>query len=273
MSKPATLKDYNIWCKEFLQIDFDDETSRNRYETNLNIAYLAAENHSFFQVLERKLEEWSESYEKATQSELLMSKLNFKLMKKTYESSIDKSFRINILWNDSFPAEPKKGWVTPRNLHSYFNDGIRGYLVCRFIDGPRFIAEKLKDYAKSLGLKSRFYSQEREEGYYAYHFYVTIEVAFIDESFKKVQSEIEIEIQITTQLQEVLKNLTHQFYQVNRLKPEKLSKWKWDYNTNRFRVSYISHTLHLLESIIVEIRDNKIDTTQLIEDLEKDPNA
>jgi hypothetical protein len=102
---------------------------------------------------------------------------------------------------------------------------------------------------------------------------VTIDVSFIDELFKKVNSKIEVEIQLTTQLQEVLKNLTHQFYQVNRLKPSRTSKWKWDYKTNRFRVGYLSHTLHLLESIIVEIRDNKTETIQLSEDSEKDLNA
>ncbi|MEH1892195.1 MAG: hypothetical protein V7K92_23010 [Nostoc sp.] len=273
MRKSETFEEYKSWCGEFLQTDFDDDTSRNRYETNLNIAYLAAESHVFFETLKKKFDEWSEDYKKATDSELLMSPFNLKVVKKTYESAVDKSFRINVLWNEDFPKEPKKGWVTSRNLHFYFNDGVRGYIVCRFIDGPKFIAERLKKYAKSLGLKSHFYSQEREEGYYAYHFYVTIHIPFIDESFKRIVSEIEVEIKLTTQLQEVLKNLTHQFYEVNRLKPGKTSKWKWDYRTNRFRVGYISHTLHLLESIIVEIRDNKTETSELSEDSEKDPNA
>jgi ppGpp synthetase/RelA/SpoT-type nucleotidyltranferase len=201
-----------------------------------------------------------------------MNRSNLKLVKKPYESAIDKSFRINALWNDGFPNEPKKGWVTPRNLHFYFNDGIRSYLVCRFIDGPRFIAEQLTNYAKSLGLKSRFYSQERDEGYYAYHFYVTINVYFIDESFKKVNSEIEIEIQLTTQLQEVLKSLIHEFYQANRLKQSSNSKWKWEYKTNRFRVGYISHALHLLESIIVEIRDGSSETKHSSEKSEYNTN-
>jgi ppGpp synthetase/RelA/SpoT-type nucleotidyltranferase len=272
MKKPGTLEEYKDWCREFLQVNFDDDTSRTRYETNLNIAYLAAESHIFFEHLDRKLEEWSNHYEKTTNSQLLMNQSNLKLVKKPYESAIDKSFRINALWNDDFPKEPKKGWVTPRNLHFYFNDGIRGYLVCRFIDGPRFIAEQLRDYAKNLGLKSRFYSQERDEGYYAYHFYVTIGVSFIDESFKKVNSEIEIEIQLTTQLQEVLKNLTHQFYQANRLKPSSSSKWKWEYKTINFRIGYISHTLHLLESIIIEIRDGQLETKDASEKSEYNSN-
>ncbi|MGB3760985.1 MAG: hypothetical protein WBA07_32210 [Rivularia sp. (in: cyanobacteria)] len=266
MSNPETLEDYKSWCREFLNVDFDDEASKNRYEINILNAHLAANNHSFFQLLDRKLEECSDSYEQMTNSELFISPVNFKLVQKTYDSAVDKSFRTNILWNDNFPEEPKKGWVTPINLHSYFNDAVRGYLICRFIDGPRFIAKQLGKYAKSLGLKSRFYSQEREEGYYAYHFYVTIEVPFLDESFKKVNSQIEIEIQLTTQLQEVLKELTHQFYQVNRLRSDNNSKWKWNYKTNGFKLSYVSHTLHLLESIIIEIRDNKTDVNQLNED-------
>jgi hypothetical protein len=61
MKKPKTFEEYKTWCREFLEIDFDDDTSRTRYETNLNIAYLTAENHVFFKTLEKKLEEWSEA--------------------------------------------------------------------------------------------------------------------------------------------------------------------------------------------------------------------
>jgi hypothetical protein len=68
---------------------------------------------------------------------------------------------------------------------------------------------------------------------------------------------VEIEIQITTQLQEVLRSLTHKFYEAQRLQvvPDK-GKWKWDFKSNRFKVGYLSHTLHLLESVILESRDS-----------------
>ncbi|ACK66320.1 conserved hypothetical protein [Rippkaea orientalis PCC 8801] len=268
MKKPQTLTEYKDWCRESLQVDFDDERTQTRYEINLNNAYFKAINHNFIKTLNKQLEDWSNEYEIITNSQLLMNQSSLNLVRKPYESAIDKSFRINVLWNKSFPNEPKKGWVTDKNLYSYFNDTIRGYLVCRFIDGPRFIAEQLTNYAKNLGLKSRFYSQERDEGYYAYHFYVTIDMSFVDESFREFKSELEIEIQLTTQLQEVLKSLTHQFYQTNRLKTNQNdSKWKWEYQTNQFKVSYISHTLHLLESIILEIRDSKINHQKITKQL------
>jgi hypothetical protein len=65
---------------------------------------------------------------------------------------------------------------------------------------------------------------------------------------------------VTTQLQEVLRGLTHTFYEEQRAtESRKTSKWKWEVRTNRFRVSYLSHTLHLLEAIILEARDEMKD--------------
>jgi hypothetical protein len=33
-------------------------------------------------------------------------------------------------------------------------------------------------------------------------------------------------------------------------------KWKWEFESSRFKVGYLSHTLHLLESVILEARNN-----------------
>jgi ppGpp synthetase/RelA/SpoT-type nucleotidyltranferase len=185
-----------------------------------------------------------------------MEKTNPILLQKPYASAVDKSFRVNVLWNENFPEPPKKGWVTTDNLHYYFNDTIRCCVVCKFIDGPRFVTDKLMLYAKNIGLERRRYSQERDDGYYAYHYYVKFPVKTVDRNWQEVESDIEVEIQITTQLQDILRSLTHNFYQANRLTPDDdSSKWKWDFKSNRFRVSYLSHTLHLLESIILESRN------------------
>jgi hypothetical protein len=76
---------------------------------------------------------------------------------------------------------------------------------------------------------------------------------------------VEVEIQLTTQLQEVLRSLTHPFYEAERLlrNPDK-GKWKWDFSSGRFKVGYLSHTLHLLESVILETRD-KVRSERVVE--------
>jgi ppGpp synthetase/RelA/SpoT-type nucleotidyltranferase len=255
MKKPEDITEYKAWIHDHLHADFDNETSRTLYETNINIAQIAIEEHEFFRDLSEKLEEWASSYQAKTGTVLLMTESAPAMEKKEYESAVNKSFRANILKNDRFPDAPEMGWITPKNLYTSFNDAIRGTIVCRFIDGPAYLATKLTEYARSLGLNNKFYSQERDDGYYAYHFYVFIPVKLIDETFRQFEANMEVEIQITTQLQEVLRTLTHKFYEVNRLKPQiNDAKWKWDFKSNRFKVSYLSHTLHLLESIIIESR-------------------
>ena len=185
-----------------------------------------------------------------------MSKQKVELLKKPYESVINKSFRKNILWNNRFPKPPEYGWVTPDNVFSTINDIFRTSFVCKFIDGPKYVTNKLKDFSQYLNLENYSYTHERDEGYYAYHFYVKYPVDIIDEKWSTITVNITFEIQITTQLQEVLKELTHQYFESSRIDPNISDlKWKWEYDSPRFRSGYMCHTLHLLEAIIIDLRD------------------
>ena len=97
------------------------------------------------------------------------------LSTKPFKSVIDKSFRFNVLWNKKFPVEPQKyGWTTPDNIYSNINDLVRTCLVCKFIDGPDFLIKKLQEFSKTRGRACKTYSQSREEGYYAHHFYTLL---------------------------------------------------------------------------------------------------
>lgn len=254
---PKTLAEYFAWAVNTLGTDFMEDKNKRVYEVNINNYFNTISNHDFFKGLQPELEKWDAEYHRTTTTHLLMERVVPPLLQKPYSSAVDKSFRVNILWNEEFPKPPKKGWVTAENLHAYFNDVIRCCIVCKFIDGPRFITERLMKYANTAGLGRRQYSQERDEGYYAYHFYVAFPVTLVDKEWQATDSQVEIEIQVTTQLQEVLRSMTHNFYAQSRLEPdEDFSKWKWEFTTNRFRVGYLSHTLHLMEAIILESRDN-----------------
>ncbi len=257
MKKPRTIPEYIRWAKNILSVDFKDVRNERLYNVNIDTAYNFVSSHRFFVELPTLLEQWSFNYERRTKSHLLMSNTKFELVKKSYLSAIDKSFRKNVLWNKKYPKHPEMGWVTPENLFKYFNDGIRGTMVCKFIDGPSFLIKKLSGWAKYCNIKSTWYTQEKDEGYYAYHFYTTFEVDLLDINWLTQKAEIEVEIQITTQLQEVLRNLTHQFYEQRRISPiEHNTGWKWNYKSSQFRASYLSHSLHLLEAYIVQARDD-----------------
>jgi hypothetical protein len=68
---------------------------------------------------------------------------------------------------------------------------------------------------------------------------------------------IEIELQLTTQLQEIVYKLTHEVYTaVRHQEHTDRDRWKWEYKTRRFRAGYLGHTLHMLEGLIAEMRDS-----------------
>ena len=68
--------------------------------------------------------------------------------------------------------------------------------------------------------------------------------------------EIEVELQVTTQLQELIRSLLHVHYEKRRKEHEALEEqWQWDYKSDEFATNYLGHILHYVEGMIVEVRD------------------
>lgn len=267
VKKPDSLDEYYAWAENEIACPFRDPKVERLFDTNLISVFQTVTKHPFFIGFSNKAKEWEAYYESKTKSELFMGKNSPELIVKPYTSVVEKTFRQNILWNKAYPSEPKNGWYTFQNVYSRLNDLVRGTLVCRFLDGPSFIADQIQNYANEHGLKCRKYSQEREDGYYAFHVYVSFPVTVVDSGWNEENILVEVEIQVTTQLQEVLRVLTHKFYESQRLEmSDDKGKWKWDFASNRFKVGYLSHTLHLLESIILESRENVLGGSLSIED-------
>jgi len=257
MSKPKDVKEYLEWAKNNLDTSFDDQKTESVYDTNMNNIFNSVSEHQFFVGFSNISKDWQKEYEVKTKTALFMDNEEPKLLIKPFESTVEKTYRFNILWNREFPQQPDQGWVDQHTIYTHLNDLVRGSLVCRFIDGPAFVADSIENYAKGLGLESRQYTQERDDGYYAYHVYVKFPVSIFNLDWERFDVLIEIEIQITTQLQEVLRSLTHKFYESQRLKDTSDDgKWKWEFSSSKFKVGYLSHTLHLLESVILESRDS-----------------
>lgn len=256
MKRPENLDEYLIWAEKEISCQFNDPKIQRLYDTNLITIFNTVSQHPFFIGFSNKAEEWEGYYEGKTNSSLFMDNNNPSLRKKPYSSAVEKTYRHNILWNRAYPNPPHNGWYTFQNIYSRLNDLVRGTLVCRFLDGPSFIASEIQRYAEEHNLKCRKYSQERDDGYYAFHVYVSFPATIIDSSWNEENIHAEVEIQVTTQLQEVLRTLTHKFYESQRLLVSNdKGKWKWDFSSSRFKVGYLSHTLHLLESIILESRE------------------
>ncbi|OIT16262.1 hypothetical protein BL243_12305 [Ralstonia solanacearum] len=250
-----TEDEYITWTSE-MGWDWGQKT-QTLFGLNSRSAQLAAQEHPFFSGLASDLKLWEDQELKRTGASLLMNLDPPKLESKPYGSVRNKSYRKNHLLNTKFPNEPDSGWITPENVFEKINDLVRGTLVCKYVDGPQRLAQLLTDRAQALDLRSKFDAEGREQGYYAYHFYVYIPVDVANDQMETATKELSVEVQLSTQLQEVLRKVTHDFYEEVRDQIEEdAGRWKWEIETNRFRAGYVSHTLHLLEAIIVQLRND-----------------
>lgn len=175
---------------------------------------------------------------------------------KPYASVITKLFRVNELKNKCYPSEPSDGWATFDNCYSRFKDIFRTTIVVKYIDGVQYVIDELKKHCdnSSQVLDCCCDLEARDEGYYAAHFCIKMKTP---ECMNRIGvGSIWLEIQITTQLQDVIKKLLHKHYEINRIDLDQESKknWKWDYTSKEFSVNYLGHILHYLEGIIADLR-------------------
>lgn len=249
-------EEYKTWLYETHHIDLNDRRYKTFYELNATRALDTVQQHAFFVDLDKFLLETESLYDENGSFGLLMGKNEVKLFKKPFESVINKSFRKNIAFNRRFPAPPMDGWLLPENWFASFDDLIRGTIVTKYIDAPEFLSSRMQGYATKNGLEASVTSRESDSGYYAYHFYLTVPMEMAAVDMNPMDTNVKIEIQITTQLQEILRKLTHGFYEELRLDPlQDKRAWKWDFQSPRFQASYLGHTLHLLEGVIVQLKN------------------
>ncbi len=64
-----------------------------------------------------------------------------------------------------------------------------------------------------------------------------------------------VELQITTQLQEVLRQFSHEFYEKMRMTNKQSEiPWQWRYKEDEFFANYLGHMLHNIEGMIMDVR-------------------
>lgn len=138
------------------------------------------------------------------------------------------------------------------------HDIIRTSFIVKYLDGVKFLDQKFSLLSHELGCKYNCEYEAHDDGYYAAHVAVVIEMPIVDMNWKDSMHPIEVEIQITTELQEMVKNLLHKYYEDNRRKVlPKDYKWQWDYHSEQFVPNFLGHISHYLEGMIVEIRDKQ----------------
>ncbi len=125
------------------------------------------------------------------------------------------------------------------------------------MDGVQFLADRMASVWEMHGARCSVFLEARQEGYYAAHVYGRQEFVVPKVSLGTEQINVTAEIQITTQLQEVIRRLLHRYYEERRRAPAKQVKWQWDHSSDEFVANYLGHILHYVEGMIMEIREKQ----------------
>jgi hypothetical protein len=240
------------------ELGFSDFANAERsYAFNLRVAQSAISACGAMAGFVSALKDMSKRYA-GGRSSLLFYPSDFgqeiRLLTKPFASVVQKLYRSNVVFNRQFPNPSRQGYIVPRNLYEQVDDLVRGRIVCKYMDGPRFVCQELERHCNSVGLDSSYRELSTDAGYYAWHFYfrVPVELA-LEGGIEEIK--MWVEIQISTQLAEVLTALTHELYETRRLGRADQS-WKWDAASREFRSAYLGHGLHLLEGIIQNLKDD-----------------
>lgn len=254
---PQTIGKYLGWLKKEHHVEIG-EREKNHYDS---VAHKVRQEFSlshFWSELTGSLGKFDQEFQLKTGYPLLMPNYQPDLHVKPFDSFVLKTFRKNILENDMFPEEPQDGWILPTNWFSRIHDIVRTLLIAKYFDGVAFLIDKIDTLSKECSMPCQVVYEAREEGYYAVHLYVqqVFEIPKVTWDTERVA--FSVEIQITTQLQEVIRRLLHTYYEERRRMPKKsFEKWQWDYRCDEFCVNYLGHILHYVEGMIMEIREKQ----------------
>ena len=248
---------YLFLYRRYKGIDLVDKKTRVYFESALSSLKTKIDESRLVEYISQFLEEIDTEHYHTTGFGLLMRDHNYTGVFKLYPSVVNKTYRLCI--DDKGAYLDPENWVTPSQWLLKINDLARSTIVCRYADSLEYLSERLVKKLQDIGFTSTFKRMSKTRGYYAYHVDVKIPVDYLDYGTGDVISDFaSFEIQITTQLQEVLYDLTHSLYEDIRVHKVKLDNdWEWKLDSPLFKAAYISHTLHLLEADIVSLRKEK----------------
>ncbi len=256
--KPKNIKEYREWLKAELGVEISHRDEMH-YDSATAKVKRDFEQSAFWINLVKNYEEFDSQYQLQKGVPLWMQNLKPELQVKTFTSFELKTFRKNVLENKNWPNEIDDGWILPKNWYSRINDVVRTLFVVRYLDGVQFVIDKVQNLCRQQGLPACEVSFEaREEGYYAAHLYTTQEFEIPKVTWDTERVKISIEVQITTQLQEIIRKLLHKYYEERRKRLEKDDvKWQWNYKSDEFATNYLGHILHYVEGMIMDIREKQ----------------
>lgn len=141
------------------------------------------------------------------------------------------------------------------------NDLIRTRVICAYLDGVEFFANKLELMGKDAGITIERNRQGRTEGYFAQHCYFEECVLFrIGGSTNSTK--VKCEIQIATQLSTRVWEASHDLYEKHRENKQRAEDWQWNPQDPRFIAHQLGHMIHLADGLIVQLRNTGAKTDE-----------
>jgi ppGpp synthetase/RelA/SpoT-type nucleotidyltranferase len=246
---------YASWLAKTHQVKLDRE--KNRYTTAALTIERSIRDSDFWRTFEAERQAIDDTYYADTRYRLFAF-TDLELFRKPWQSFMDKTYRKNVLLNPNWPGAPDTGWLLPENWFEQIHDIVRTTLVVKYLDGVQNLTQALEEIAFRRDVDFEFNLEARDEGYYAAHAYASVQVPIPTDNWTVATKNVQFEIQITTQLQEVIRRLTHQEYETRRKsEPEPNTKWQWDFRAPAFTPNYLGHILHYMEGMIMEVRDRE----------------
>ncbi len=265
MEKPKNPREYINWWNE----NFDtkiDVAVRKLYDDASILVKHHFEHSNEYKEFIHQLHNYEAEYRRSYQYELLMKKPEeIELVTKEWGKFISKVWRKNVVhninWNnenwDNEDCQPNGGWITPDNWFEKIHDIVRTRIVVKYFDGVGILLGKMHNHFVDCGCQCKPDWEAREEGYYAAHLDVIRDYELLV-GLKTQTKRICVEIQVTTQMKDVITALTHKYYERKRESNEPLDKkWQWDYMSDEFSPNYIGHILHYIEGTIMQIRNRE----------------
>jgi ppGpp synthetase/RelA/SpoT-type nucleotidyltranferase len=178
---------------------------------------------------------------------------------KPWQSFLQKTYRKNISTNIAFPNPPEGGWYLPSNWYNRIHDIVRTTITVKYLDGVPLVLEKLKTMANTEALAFDDQLEARIDGYYGAHFNCFKGCEIFTIEWTNIIESVALEIQITTQIKDVIKSLLHKYYETSRMsnKVSSIVDISWNYENDEFITAYLGHILHYVEGMIINVRDRE----------------
>ena len=273
LDKPS-FEDYTSWYGEQFQDSLEDGRVEQWYESVTALGSRTIEQSHFWTELHKRLPLWDTEFQADHDGYPLFRDLpnQVRILTKPFSSIISKSFRWNVLDNRRWPNPPERlvgedpadadlkaedpvNWFGPHNWLIHLPDVFRSRLTVTYFDGVAFLVERLRILAEETSATPpELDFLASHEGYHAVHLAVNHDLNVLDYASRdRVTIRGQLELQVTTTIQDVIGNMLHEVYEDWRMTGSP-SNWEWDIENPAFSVNYLGSTLHYLEGMIVVAR-------------------